>query len=139
MTKKGTTAQRGVAVWRLALASEITLERDEDPIELRVEVFRFEADRRMFKARIWRLESYRLQSTFPQRRGKPSHPPSDELILKEFEGFESSYSEPHRAQSARSVESAILNELQTWASSLMKARGRSRASLQLSRGRSSKS
>jgi len=37
----------------------------------------------MFRANIWRDESFRIQSTFPQNpsTGRPAHDPSDEGVL----------------------------------------------------------
>ncbi len=107
-----------VSIWRVTLVSEVNVELTDDVIELRIEVLRSNSNGKLFMVRVWRLESYRLQSTFPQRRGRPAHEPSDEIILKEFEGFESVYREPRRAESARSVERAVHREVRRWARSL---------------------
>jgi hypothetical protein len=59
---------------------------DLDDLDLRIELFESLEAPGQFTARIWRVEYYRLQSTFPQQESgdTPAHMPSDELILKEF-------------------------------------------------------
>jgi len=60
----------------------------DDELELRVELFEALAQPRHYGARLWRIERFRIQSTFPQVDHHPAHRPSDESILKEFEGLD---------------------------------------------------
>jgi hypothetical protein len=62
---------------------------DLEPIDLsdgmslafRIEVLEALGDKGSFRARVSRHESFRIQSSFPQKRGKPSEQASDEEIL----------------------------------------------------------
>ena len=46
----------------------------DDELTLRIEIFECAEPPRYYCARVWRLEMYRLQSTFPQRPpGTPRH------------------------------------------------------------------
>ena len=60
----------------------------DDELELRVELFEALARPRHYMARLWRIERFRIQPTFPQLDHQPAHLPSDESILKEFEGLD---------------------------------------------------
>ncbi len=72
--------------------NEVVATFDFGPIPLedlsltfRVDIYRTIGKRRQFFARVWRFEMFRIQPTFPQEEGKPSHHPSDEtIILEEF-------------------------------------------------------
>jgi hypothetical protein len=50
-----------------------------DGIRLRVEIFRVK--RGVYGGRLWRIEHYRIQPTFPQQNSKPKVAYADELIL----------------------------------------------------------
>lgn len=61
-----------------------TLEVDgcgDDSVTVRVELLRRVGDAGLYRCRVWRLESYRIQPTFPQTAGAPAHLPSDEEVL----------------------------------------------------------
>jgi len=81
---------------------------DDDVATLRLEILEEATQPGAFRARFWRIESYRLQSTFPQENGEPSHPPSDELILKDFEGFESPLQDARPFVDANQAEEYVL-------------------------------
>jgi hypothetical protein len=90
-----------------------------DELTLRIEIFECAEPPRYYCARVWRLEMYRLQSTFPQLPGGvPRHRPSDELILKEFEGFHSTFEEPISFPDASTARNAVLDELADWLGSI---------------------
>ena len=55
----------------------------DESFRVRLEVTRSRAWPCMFRANVWRAELYRIQSTFPQKRGRPLHDPSDELVWVE--------------------------------------------------------
>ena len=67
---------------------ELSVSREDHELILRVEIFESLSKPNHYCAPVWRLEHYRIQSTFPQLAGAPSHPPSDEVILRKFEGIE---------------------------------------------------
>jgi len=101
-------------VRKLVDCCELELALPQETLLLRVEVFERIDGTGTFTARIWRLESYRLQSTFPQADGQPSHEPSDEVILKEFEGFESPLEEPRPFASPVAAREYVLECLDVW-------------------------
>lgn len=55
-------------------------------VHLRVEFLK-RARAKHLDAKLWRFEFYRIQATFPQTRGAPSHEPADELVLVEEHMF----------------------------------------------------
>jgi hypothetical protein len=94
---------------------ELSVPFGDDELTLRIELFESVADARHYCARIWRLEYYRIQSTFPQvAGGLPAHEASDELILKEFEGFESPLEEPVEFASHVAAREYVLEQLAQW-------------------------
>ena len=58
-----------------------------DDLLLRLELWQFTNNRTKYAVRLWRLEYFRVQSTFPQKKGVPIDSPSDELICVEKPGF----------------------------------------------------
>ena len=97
---------------------ELSLPLDDEELNLRIEIFESVAHARHYCARIWRLEFYRLQSTFPQTAaGQPAHQLSDELILKEFEGFESPLEAPVQFASCLAARDYVLEQLGHWLTS----------------------
>jgi hypothetical protein len=94
---------------------ELSVPLENDELILRIELFESAAHARHYCARIWRLEHYRIQSTFPQvAGGLPAHPPSDELLLEEFEGFESPLEEPVQFASHLAARDYVLEQLAEW-------------------------
>jgi hypothetical protein len=93
---------------------ELSLPIKDEELVLRLEFFENLLDPKLFSVRIWRLEHYRLQSTFPQHEGVPAHQPSDEVILKEFEGFESPLSQPTRFADVAAARVFVLEKLAEW-------------------------
>ena len=91
---------------------------DDDLAMLRLEILEKVAQPGSFRARVWRIESYRLQSTFPQENGEPSHSPSDELILKDFEGFESPLQSAQPFVDANQAEEYVLKSFVEWLTAL---------------------
>jgi len=52
---------------------------------IRIELYQGIADGSWFRCRVWQVEFYRIQSTFPQDGGRrPRHCPSDEMILVDW-------------------------------------------------------
>lgn len=95
--------------------TELSVPIEDDELTLRIELFESVAKARHYSARIWRLEHYRIQSTFPQiAGGAPAHQPSDELILKEFEGFKSPLEEPVQFTGHLAARDYVLEQLAQW-------------------------
>jgi len=94
---------------------ELEVNLEDDELLLRFELFESLAQPRHYSARIWRLEYYRIQSTFPQLPGgKPKHDPSDEVILKEFEGYESPLQQPVEFANALAARDYVLDQFASW-------------------------
>ena len=101
----------------LAKTVETLVQIAGDDLLLRVEVFQCLQPSGHYLARIWRLDHFRVQSTFPQSHGVPLHSPSDEVILKEFEGFESPLAEPTAFADAEGATQYVLERLTAWVAS----------------------
>lgn len=100
-------------LFELAKIIEFDLEVAEDHFSLRLELFQDISDAQRFRARIWRLEMYRIQSTFPQNEtdGQPSDQPSDESILVDTGLWLSQRYEDFQAETPDRAIQIILNDL----------------------------
>ena len=78
---------------------------------LRLEIFRSLEDNCRFRAHIWRTEFFRIQSTFPQEDGKPSHQTSDEEILVDFSHYLTVDYDDFRANSIEEAIELIIEDL----------------------------
>lgn len=69
--------------FELVKTIEFDIQIGDDSFSLKLELFCAVSDTQRFRARIWRLENYRIQPTFPQDEitSKPSHEFSDETIF----------------------------------------------------------
>jgi hypothetical protein len=105
-------------LYRLVQTWELLLDTGSEEIELRIEISEQVDKSGTFKARIFRYESYRLQSTFPQNEGAPLHAPSDEVILKEFESFVPRYANAGPGRDPEHVLEETVAELKAWVESL---------------------
>ncbi len=78
-------------LYELIKTMEVDLELGDDSFSLRIELFQSTASSQWFRARLWRTEFYRLQSTFPQdeHSGQPAHHPSDETIQVDWSPYPS--------------------------------------------------
>jgi hypothetical protein len=94
---------------------ELSVSLEDEELTLRIEVYESLVRPRCFTARVWRLELYRIQATFPQAAGgRPAHDPSDEMILKEFEGFESPLVEPVNFPTHLAAREYVIDQLSQW-------------------------
>ncbi len=93
---------------------DLPLRIPDDEVHLRIEIFRCVEPRGHYYFRVWRYEHYRIQATFPQEASEPSHPPSDELILKEFEGLDGSIREPQPFTDGDAARLYVLQYLSRW-------------------------
>jgi hypothetical protein len=100
-------------LFELAKTVEFNLEVAEDHFSLRVELFQDISNAQRFRARIWRLEMYRIQSTFPQNEtdGQPADQPSDESIFVDTGAWLSQRYEDFRAETPDRAIQIILNDL----------------------------
>lgn len=97
---------------------QLTVPLRDEELTLRIEIFESLSAARHYSAQVWRLEYYRLQPTFPQQKGEPAHVPGDEVILKEFEGFESPLPVPAEFVDALGARSFVLEALADWLNKL---------------------
>jgi len=67
-----------------------------------------------FRANIWAAELYRIQSTFPETKGRPAHRRSDELICVSWKSVLRRCGERFQARSVARAEGMILSELAAW-------------------------
>lgn len=121
MTTRWPRAGAFLSMRHLVQTLEVEVPVDDDELIVRIEIFEDLSAPGNYISRIWRLEHYRLQSTFPQNAGVPVHSPSDELILKRFEGFESSLVSPAQFTDANAAAQQVLKELSEWAMDLRPA------------------
>ena len=72
-------------VFELLRTFEVDLEIEEDAWPVRIELYRDKEDEAHFRARVWLLETFRIQPTFPQREdGLPQDDAADEDVLVEW-------------------------------------------------------
>jgi hypothetical protein len=100
-------------LFELAKTIEFDLEITDDHFSLRLELFQSISDAQRFRARLWRLERYRIQSTFPQNEhdGQPSDHPSDESIFVDTGLWLSGHYEDFRAETPERAIQMILDDL----------------------------
>jgi hypothetical protein len=114
---KGLERERPRAVPRSRMPTvdtvELTFAVGDDEIQLRVEILECIEPKGCYTARLWR-SSTSIQPTFPHAGGEPTHEASDELILKEFEGFESPLPAPRAFPGLMAARDYVLQELAVW-------------------------
>ena len=103
-------------LFELAKIIEFDVEVGGDHFSLRLELFQDISDAQRFRARIWRLELYRIQSTFPQNEtdGQPSDHPSDESIFVDTGSWLSRRYEDFQAETPDRAIQIILNDLRNF-------------------------
>lgn len=73
-------------IFELKRTVEFDITLSEDFFPVRIEVFQDIANPNQFRCRIWQLEYYRVQPTFPQDGdGNPSEEGADEAIWVDWE------------------------------------------------------
>lgn len=89
---------------------------DADAFALRLELFQDETDAGRFRASLWREETFRIQSTFPQSAstGEPEDSPSDELILVDWSHQLSRNYSDFGADNADAAVKTVLDDFQRW-------------------------
>lgn len=96
-------------VVRTVELSPIRMGSDGDELCLRIEILRSKhGTRAKFAARVWRVEFYRIQSSFPQRGGQPAHAPSDERVMTIEDGL----SEAVEGSSEKDVLNRIIRKIE---------------------------
>jgi hypothetical protein len=72
-------------LFELVHAVEVDLEIEEDAWPVRIDIYRDVEEEGHFRARIWLLETFRIQPTFPQNEaGEPQDTAADEEVLVEW-------------------------------------------------------
>ena len=72
-------------VYELVRTLEIDLDIEGDAWPVRLELYRDREDETHFRARVWLLETFRVQPTFPQGDdGQPQDDAGDEDVLVEW-------------------------------------------------------
>jgi hypothetical protein len=74
-------------VFELIETFEFDMTLGDDFWPTRVELYRADESPNLYRCRVWQAESYRVQSTFPQKNGLPAHKPSDEVVLVEYSSY----------------------------------------------------
>jgi len=73
------------AVFVLLRTCEVDLEIEGDVWPVRIELYREKEDESHYRARVWLLETFRIQPTFPQSdEGLPQDDAGDEDVLVEW-------------------------------------------------------
>lgn len=75
----------GPTVYELLRTLEVDLEIEGDAWPVRIELYRDREDETHYRARVWLLETFRIQPTFPQSDdGLPQDDAGDEDVLVEW-------------------------------------------------------
>ncbi len=86
-------------VFELVKKLELDIDSNGDACRIQLELFRHAVIKHRFRCRLWRLDFYRLQPSFPQdKKGKPRHSETDEeffvnwgfLLSRNYSLFEAS-------------------------------------------------
>jgi len=73
-------------VFELVKTIEVDLQFGDETWPTRFEIFCDPERQDHFRCRVWQLEFFRIQSTFPKSGGSPAHKPSDHRLIVEWEG-----------------------------------------------------
>ena len=73
-------------VFELVKTVQVDLSLLDETWPTRIEIFRDTERSDFFRCHVWQLERFRIQSTFPQERGKPAHHHSDHLLMVDWDG-----------------------------------------------------
>ena len=101
-------------LYDLVRVSELDLALGEESFRMRLELARSRGRPHTFRASVCRAERYRIQSTFPQKRGRPQHEPSDELVWVDWSSILRQYREPFLAPSLAAAERLLVGEVTAW-------------------------
>ena len=72
-------------IFELLQTVEVDLEIEGDAWPVRIELYQDQEDETHFRARVWLLETFRIQPTFPQSdQGLPQDDAGDEDVLVEW-------------------------------------------------------
>lgn len=73
-------------IFELVKTVEVDLQFGDEMWPMRFEILRDTERKDHFRCRIWQLEFFTIQSTFPQSGGRPAHEPSDHRLIVEWDG-----------------------------------------------------
>ena len=106
-------------VFELVRTVEVDLEIEDDAWPVRVEIYRDDEDEANFRARVWLLETFRIQPTFPQNEaGGPQDQAADEEVLIEWTYNLEQDFESFHAESDTEALSIVLSALESFATQL---------------------
>ena|SRR2546428_2452913 len=111
---KASVRQEVCELYDVVKATESELVLGDESFRIKVELTRSRTRPSSFRANIWAAELYRIQSTFPQTKGRPAHRPSDELICVSWTSVLRRCGERFQARSVARAEGMILSELAAW-------------------------
>jgi len=111
---KASARQEVFELYDVVKATESELVLGDESFRIKVELTRSRTRPSSFRANIWAAELYRIQSTFPQTKGRPAHRPSDELICVSWTSVLRRCGEQFQARSVARAEGMILSELAAW-------------------------
>jgi hypothetical protein len=106
----------GSTVYELVRTCEVDLEIEGDAWPVRIELYRDREDESHYRSRVWLLETFRIQPTFPQGDdGIPKDDAGDEDVLvewsynlgEEFESFNAATEEEAFAQVLAALENFV--------------------------------
>jgi hypothetical protein len=105
-----------IEVFRVVRTSEFGLTLIEESLWARLEISQSTIKPSRYRARLYRQELFRIQSTFPQRDGEPADEPSDESIWVDWSEILRTFTSPFTSRSAMTAERAVLAEVRQWLS-----------------------
>jgi hypothetical protein len=100
-----------LAVFELVRTLELDVELGDEPMVLRIEIFRARHQRQLYRARLWRRDLFRLTPSFPRdERDEPTARTDDRCFVEWPELLESDYDEI-LAASPEAAEDKIVHDL----------------------------
>jgi len=92
-------------IFELVKKLELDTDFNGDTYRIQLELYRHASTKRKFRCRLWRIDFYRSQPSFPQdKKGKPRHPETDEAFLVNWDFL---LSKDHSLFEASSIENAL--------------------------------
>lgn len=95
-------------IFELVRTVEVDLTLDDETWPTRFEIFRDTERSDFYRCRVWQLELFRIQSSFPQEGANPAHQPSDHLLMVEWNGPHVGLYEDFVAESAEAALSKVM-------------------------------
>lgn len=103
-----------IELFDLRRVVQFRISLEADSLEFRLEILQSRTKPARYRAALSRLESYRVQSTFPQQDGRPSDHPSDERVWVDWSAILRTNREGFAAPSAAAAERIAMHEIKAW-------------------------